>query len=234
MKDFYKLDKYLFEDKKYKDLKLNSKIAYCILKDMIDENINIKIDKSGNKYIENARIYLMKKLDITKNTITSVYKELIKADLIEEKWIAVGKSNIVCIKNLESKEQEQNHKICEKKKEKIQRIITVKEISRLDVIFANEFINKVELKKFDFEYRKIEKVILWNQYTSNEKDFIRLAFKYITRKKERDDLDNIIKYINNDIIQEALLKLKQSERKCDVFKKFINIIINICKSKNNI
>ena len=80
----------------------------------------------------------------------------------------------------------------------------------------------------------IEKVILWNQYTSNKKDFIRLAFKYITRKKERDDLDNIIKYINNDIIQEVLLKLKQSERKCDVFKKFINIIINICKSKNNI
>lgn len=106
----------------------------------------------------------------------------------------------MCIKNLESKEQEQNHKICEKKEEKIQKIITVKEISRLDVIFANEFINKVELKKFDFEYRKIEKVILWNQYTSNKKDFIRLAFKYITRKKERDDLDNIIKYINNDII----------------------------------
>lgn len=86
------------------------------------------------------------------------------------------------------------------KEEKIQKIITVKEISRLDVIFANEFINKVELKKFDFEYRKIEKVILWNQYTSNKKDFIRLAFKYITRKKERDDLDNIINYINNDII----------------------------------
>lgn len=121
-----------------------------------------------------------------------------------------------------------------KERRKIQKITTVKEISRLDVIFANEFINKVELKKFDFEYRKIEKVILWNQYTSNKKDFIRLAFKYITRKKERDYLYNIIKYINNDIIQEALLKLKQSERKCDVFKKFINIIINICKSKNNI
>ena len=121
-----------------------------------------------------------------------------------------------------------------KERRKIQKITTVKEISRLDVIFANEFINKVELKKFDFEYRKIEKVILWNQYTSNKKDFIRLAFKYITRKKERDYLYNIIKYINNEIIQEALLKLKQSERKCDVFKKFINIIINICKSKNNI
>lgn len=234
MKDYYKLDKFLFEDQKYRNLKLNSKISYCILKNMLDENINVQVDEEGNKYLENTRIYLMKKLDITKNTITSVYKELIKADLIEEKWIAVGKSNIVCIKNLESKEQEQNHKICEKKEEKIQKIITVKEISRLDVIFANEFINKVELKKFDFEYRKIEKVILWNQYTSNKKDFIRIALKFITRKKERKNLDNIIKHINNDTIQEALLKLKQSERKCDVFKKFINIIINICKSKSNI
>lgn len=99
---------------------------------------------------------------------------------------------------------------------------------------ANEFINKIELKTFDFEYKKIEKVILWNQYTSNEKDFIRIALKFITRKKERKNLDNIIKHINNDTIQEALLKLKQSERKCDVFKKFINIIINICKSKSNI
>ena len=133
MKDFYKLDKYLFEDEKYKSLKLNSKIAYCILKDMIDENINIKIDSNGNKYIEDSRIYLMKKLDITKNTITSVYKELIKADLIEEKWVAVGKANIVCIKNWESKEKEENHNICEKEKENNRKFISVKEITSLDI-----------------------------------------------------------------------------------------------------
>ena len=58
MKDYYKLDKFLFEDKKYRNLKLNSKTSYCILKDMLNEN----------KYIDNARNYLMQKLDITKNT----------------------------------------------------------------------------------------------------------------------------------------------------------------------
>ena len=227
MKDFYKLDKFLFEDQKYRNLKLNSKISYCILKNMLDENINVQVDEDGNKYLENTRSYLMQKLDITKNTITVIYKELIKVDLIKEKWIEVGKANIVYIKNWESKEQEENHNICEKKEEKIEKIekiITVKEISSLDVILANEFINKVELKTFDFEYKKIEKVILWNQYTSNEKDFIRIALKFITRKKERKNLDNIIKHINNDTIQEALLKLKQSERKGNILENFINII----------
>lgn len=229
MKDFYKLDKYLFEDEKYKSLKLNSKIAYCILKDMIDENINIKIDRNGNKYIEDSRIYLMKKLDITKNTITSVYKELIKADLIEEKWIAVGKANIVCIKNWENKEQEQIHKICEKNKENAIETITVKEITSLDVIFANEFFNKAELKKIDFVYRKIEKSILWNQYTTNEKDFIRIALKYITRKKDREKWEELLSYIDNDILQEALSELKQNERNDYVFNIFIKIIYKLLK-----
>lgn len=100
----------------------------------------------------------MKKLNITKNTVTAVYKELIKADLIEEKWIAVEKANIVCIKNWENKEQEQIHKICEKNKENAIEIITVKEITSLDVIFANEFFNKAELKKSTLFIEKLKKV----------------------------------------------------------------------------
>ena len=184
MKEFYKLDKFLFEDEKYKKLKLNSKITYCILKDMIEENINVKSDVNGNKYIENTRIYLMQKLNITKNTITAIYKELSNVNLIEEKCIEVGKTNIMYIKNWENKEQERNHNICEKK-EDIREITRVKDITSLDVIFAKEFLNKVELKRFDFEYRKREKNILWNQYTFNKKDFIRIALKYITRKKRK-------------------------------------------------
>ena len=118
MNEFYKLDKFLFEDDKYKNLKLNSKIVYCILKDMLDENINVKTDINGYRYIEDARIYLMQKLNITKNTITSIYKELIRVNLIEEKWIEVGKANIVYIKNWESKEQGKKHNICEREDKK--------------------------------------------------------------------------------------------------------------------
>lgn len=52
---------------------------------MLDENINVQVDEDENKYLENTRSYLMQKLDITKNTITVIYKELIEADLIKEK-----------------------------------------------------------------------------------------------------------------------------------------------------
>ena len=100
----------------------------------------------------------MQKLDISKNTITVIYKVLIEADLIKEKWIVVGKANFVYINNWESKEKEENHNICEKEKENNRKFISVKEVTSLDVIFANEFLNKVELKKFDFAYRKIEKI----------------------------------------------------------------------------
>lgn len=97
----------------------------------------------------------MQKLDITKNTITAIYKELINVDLIEEKWIEVGKSNMVYIKNRESKEKEENHKICEKEKDNSRKIICVKEITSLDVLCANEFLNKVELKKLKKHFMDI-------------------------------------------------------------------------------
>lgn len=229
MKDFYKLDKFLFEDQKYRNLKLNSKISYCILKNMLDENINVQVDEDGDKYLENTRSYLMQKLDITKNTITVIYKELIEADLIKEKWIEVGKANFVYIKNWESKEKEENHNICEKEKENNRKFISVKEVTSLDVIFANEFLNKIELKKFDFAYRKIEKNILWNQYTTNEKELIRIALKYITRKIEREKWDELLSYIDNDILQEALSELKQTKRNDYVFNIFIKIIYKLLK-----
>lgn len=150
MKGFYKLDKFLFEDDKYKKLKLNSKITYCILKDMLDENINVKTDINGDRYIENARIYIMQKLNITKNTITSIYKDLSRVNLIEEKWIEVGKSNIVYIKNWESKEQEENNSICEKKKE----IITYKAIEKFtidDLAKADSFLvqNNINCSQYE-------------------------------------------------------------------------------------
>lgn len=82
---YYKLEKKLFEDEKYKDVKLNLKVAYAILKYMLENNINIKIDKDGKKYIENSRDYIKQKINVSINTITSIYKELIKLDLIAEK-----------------------------------------------------------------------------------------------------------------------------------------------------
>lgn len=228
MKKFYILDKFLFEDDKYKNLKINSKIAYCILKDMLDENINVKTDINGDRYIENARIYLMQKLNITKNTITSIYKELIRVNLIEEKWIEVGKANIVYIKNWEGKEKEENHNCCEANL-KINYNKKVLEINSLDVIIAKEFIKKMECKELALKYRKIENNVLWNQYTTNEKDFIKVILKLITSKKLRKDWDKLYKYINNDIIHETLDELKNSERDGNILNNCIKILKTKCK-----
>lgn len=228
MNEFYKLDKFLFEDDKYKNLKLNSKIAYCILKNMLDENINVKTDINGDRYIEDARIYLMQKLNITKNTITSIYKELIRVNLIEEKWIEVGKANIVYIKNWESKEQEENHNSCEANL-KINYNKKVLEINSLDVIIAKEFIKKMECKELAFKYKRIENNVLWNQYTTNEKDFIKIILKLITSKKLRKDWDKLYKYINNDIIHETLDELKNSERDENILNNCIKILKTKCK-----
>ena len=71
--------------------------------------MDIDLGKVNDKYFVNSasigidseisnNASLMKKLNITKNTITAIYKELINAGLIEEKWIEVGKANIVYIK----------------------------------------------------------------------------------------------------------------------------------------
>ena len=203
MKGFYKLDKFLFEDDKYKKLKLNSKITYCILKDMLDENINVKTDINGDRYIENARIYIMQKLNITKNTITSIYKDLSRVNLIEEKWIEVGKSNIVYIKNWESKEQEENNSICEKKKE----IITYKAIEKFtidDLAKADSFLVQNNINCSQYELNKILNKLNFNEYTYIEKNIITYALEYIICKNKNE----IVK-INNEVIKIAIENTKK-------------------------
>lgn len=223
LKEFYKLDKFLFEDDKYKNLKLNSKIAYCILKDMVDDNISVKTDVNGDRYIENARIYLMQKLNITKNTITSIYKELIRVNLIEEKWIEVGKANIVYIKNWESKEQEENNSICEKKKE----IITYKAIEKFtidDLAKADSFLVQNNINCSQYELNKILNKLNFNEYTYIEKNIITYALEYIICKNKNE----IVK-INNEVIKIAIENTKKYAEE-SVISSLINNIIHELKN----
>ena len=50
MNRFFKLYKFLFEDDKYKNIGLNSKVAYCVYRDLIQQNRNVKKDKEGKVY----------------------------------------------------------------------------------------------------------------------------------------------------------------------------------------
>lgn len=207
MKDFYKLDKFLFEDQKYRNLKLNSKISYCILKNMLDENINVQVDEDGNKYLENTRSYLMQKLDITKNTITVIYKELIKVDLIKEKWIEVGKANIVYIKNWESKEQEEKHKICEKEKEEIVEKIIGK-FTTEDLVKADNYLIQNNINCSQYELNKVLNRLNFNGYTYIETNIITYALEYIVSQSK-----NEVDKINDKLIKNAVDNTKKYIKK---------------------
>lgn len=207
MKGFYKLDKFLFEDDKYKNLKLNSKITYCILKDMLDENINVKTDINGDRYIEDARIYIMQKLNITKNTITSIYKELIRVNLIEEKWIEVGKANIVYIKNWESKEQEEKHKICEKEKEEIVEKIIGK-FTTEDLVKADNYLIQNNINCSQYELNKVLNRLNFNGYTYIETNIITYALEYIVSQSK-----NEVDKINDKLIKNAVDNTKKYIKK---------------------
>lgn len=212
IENYYKLEKKLFEEEKYKGVKLNSKVAYAILKYMLENNINIKIDKVGKKYIENSRDYIKQKMNLSINTITSIYKELIKVDLIEEKWIEVGKPNIVYIKNCESKEAEEKHNICEPvKTEKIDEIIG--EFEYADYMVAQCWIKEFELKKINFLYNTCLKKIDLERYIYIEQEIIKIALQYITGKKEPSTFDKFISNINDEILKNAIKNIKNKTRK---------------------
>ena len=91
MNRFFKLYKFLFEDDKYKNIGLNSKVAYCVYRDLIQQNKNVKKDKEGKVYIENPRKYLMNTLNVSINTVTKIHKELNSVGLIKDVWNDVGK-----------------------------------------------------------------------------------------------------------------------------------------------
>lgn len=212
IENYYKLEKKLFEEEKYKDIKLNSKVVYSIFKYMLENNINMKMDKDGKKYIENSRDYIKQKMNLSINTITSIYKELIKVDLIEEKWIEVGKPNIVYIKKCESKEIEEKHNICEtvntKKTDE-----SIGEFEYADYMVAQCWIKEFELKKINFLYNTCLKKIDLERYTYIEQEIIKIALQYITGKKETSTFDKFISNINDEILKNAIKNIKNKRRK---------------------
>lgn len=221
---YYKLEEKLFEEEKYKDVKLNSKVAYAILKYMVENNINIKIDKDGKKYIENSRDYIKQKMNLSINTITSIYKELIKLDLIEEKWIEVGKPNIVYIKNCESEEAHEKHNICEtvNEEENYERVekFTIDDLTKSQIFLVQNAIKCSDLESvkenimsnLDLSpYSLIEKIIISNaikylcvkngEIVKNINDSIIKKSVYNTKNHKKDDAENVIKILIKEILK---------------------------------
>ncbi|MFC3928789.1 replication initiator protein A [Streptococcus caprae] len=82
---YYKLPKLLFESERYKDMKLEVKVAYAVLKDRLELSLSSGwIDEDGSIYLIYSNSSLMELLGCSKSKLLSIKKSLRDFGLIEE------------------------------------------------------------------------------------------------------------------------------------------------------
>lgn len=246
MNRFFKLYKFLFEDDKYKNIGLNSKVAYCVYRDLIQQNKNVKKDKEGKVYIENPRKYLMNTLNVSINTVTKIHKELNSVGLIKDVWNDVGKPNIVYIKNCEIPKPQVIHKTyeipkVEEKKEEIKPVEVkkepvipkveeelIEEITQKDLEDAQQELKKYKIGMIDFDVNKIFKNIKFYLYKAKEEELIKIAIRILAKKKREEDKLELLKNITTYEISYALERCKNSVRNEELV---INKLIKYIETK---
>ena len=231
MNRFFKLYKFLFEDDKYKNIGLNSKVAYCVYRDLIGQNKNVKKDKEGKVYIENPRKYLMNTLNVSINTVTKIHKELNSVGLIKDVWDDVGKPNIVYIKYCETPKPQVIHKTyetpkVEEKKEEVKPIevkkdpIIVQEIKEelvekitdRDLEDAKKVFERYRIGIIDFEVSKVFKNIKFYLFREKEEKILKMAIRVLAKKLKEENKIDLLKRIGTSEVSLALEKCKNSIR----------------------
>ena len=92
---FFRLPKVFFTNPNYMNLKNVSKIAYAILQDRLQLSIKNKwVDDVGRIYFVYTDKKLMEILNISKNHVTTVKKELKNAGLLIQKRQGLNRPNI--------------------------------------------------------------------------------------------------------------------------------------------
>ena len=82
---YYKLPKLLFESDRYKDMKLEVKVAYAVLKDRLELSLTKGwIDEEGAIYLIYSNAKLMDLLGCSKSKLLAIKKTLREYGLIEE------------------------------------------------------------------------------------------------------------------------------------------------------
>ncbi|MGT2800371.1 replication initiator protein A [Streptococcus marmotae] len=82
---YYKLPKILFESERYKDMKLEVKVAYAVLKDRLELSLSSGwIDEDGAIYLVYSNGSLMELLGCSKSKLLTIKKSLRDYGLIEE------------------------------------------------------------------------------------------------------------------------------------------------------
>ena len=231
MNRFFKLYKFLFEDDKYKNIGLNSKVAYCVYRDLIQQNKNVKKDKEGKVYIENPRKYLMNTLNVSINTVTKIHKELNSVGLIKDVWDDVGKPNIVYIKYCETPKTQVIHKTyetpkVEEKKEVVKPIEVkkdpiivpeikeelVEKITDKDLEDAKKVFERYRIGIIDFEVSKVFKNIKFYLFREKEERILKMAIRVLVKKLKEENKIDLLKRIGTSEVSLALEKCKNSIR----------------------
>ena len=251
MNRFFKLHKFLFEDDKYKDIGLNSKVAYCVYRDLIQQNKNVKKDKEGKVYIENPRKYLMSTLNVSINTVTKIHKELNRVGLIKDVWDDVGKPNIVYINYCETPKPQVIHKTyeavkVEEKKEEIKPVEVKKEeiipvekveyvenITEKDIEDAKKVFERYRIGIIDLQVNKIFNNIRFQLFKETEQRVLKMAIRVLAKKLKEENKADLLKRIGTSEVSLALEKCKNSVRDSEyVIIKLVNDIEQRIKDYN--
>lgn len=251
MNRFFKLYKFLFEDNKYKDIGLNSKVAYCVYRDLIQQNRNVKKDKDGKVYIENPRKYLMSTLNVSINTVTKIHKELNRVGLIKDVWDDVGKPNIVYINYCETpkpqvihktyeavkvEEKKEEIKPVEVKKEKIvpiEKVEYVEKITEKDIEDAKKVFERYRIGIIDLQVNKIFNNIRFQLFKETEQRLLKMSIRVLAKKLKEEDKADLLKRIGTSEVSLALEKCKNSVRDSEyVIIKLVNDIEQRIKDYN--
>lgn len=252
MNRFFKLYKFLFEDGKYKNIGLNSKVAYCVYRDLIQQNKNVKKDKEGKVYIENPRKYLMNTLNVSINTVTKIHKELNSVGLIKDVWDDVGKPNIVYIKYCETSKPQVIHKTyetpkVEEKKEEVKPIEVkkdpiivpeikeelVEKITDKDLEDAKKVFERYRIGIVDFEVSKVFKNIKFYLFREKEERILKMAIRVLAKKLKEENKIDLLKRIGTSEVSLALEKCKNSIRDAEyVILKLVYDIEQRIKDEN--
>ncbi|CAK1255090.1 hypothetical protein R55227_BLOPHJLP_01705 [Fructobacillus tropaeoli] len=91
---FYRIPKVFFTSEKYKDMKLESKTAYAILRDRFELSLkNGWVDDEQNVYFVFTVAALQEILGCGKNKVIAIKKDLAKYGLLEEEKIGFNRAN---------------------------------------------------------------------------------------------------------------------------------------------
>lgn len=243
MNRFFKLHKFLFEDDKYKNIGLNSKVAYCVYRDLIQQNKNVKKDKDGKVYIENPRKYLMNTLNVSINTVTKIHKELNRAGLIKDVWDDVGKPNIVYINYCETPKPQVIHKTYETikveekkaeikpvevKKEEIvpvEKVEYIEKITEADIEDSKKVLERYRIGIIDLQTNKIFNNIRFYLFREKEERILKMAIRVLAKKLKEEKKADLLKRIGTSEVSLALEKCKNSVRDSEyVILKLVNDI----------